>query len=288
MNLIRNFDINIDLLFTLMQRPQIYSRSPHYIWTDDHVGQRMVDLHLDPDIDSASLKHSTISNQVQWISSRIGDPKGKSVLDIGCGPGLFCERFDDVGFEVTGVDFNAHSLSYARARAKENGKSIEYVLGDYVQQSFERSFDAITLINRDFSALTADERGLLLKKVRRHLKPGGKFVFDLMSERYFHRLAERSRFHLLDHDGFWAPGPHLVLERTHLFETERVQLDQYAVIERDGTVRDFHNWLTYYTEDDVERILVAAGFEIVEVNPYLSDEAYGDPEMNLGFVASKR
>ena len=239
MNIIRNKNIDISLLRRLMQKPQIYHRSPNYIWTDDHVGRQMLSEHLNPDIDSASLKHATIDKQTEWITQRIGYPDQTSILDIGCGPGLFCERFADAGFQVTGLDFNRHSLSHAKTRASMSDRSIDYIFGDYVELDLGRSFDAITLINRDFSALTPDERDRLLSRVNRHLKRGGTFILDMMSATYFPKLVERNQFQLVEGGGFWAPGYHMVLEQTVLYEEEMVQLEKYAVIEQDGYGQKF-------------------------------------------------
>jgi len=192
------------------------------------------------------------------------------------------------GFSVRGMDFNTHSIAYARKSAETGELSIEYVYGDYVHMQAKNEFDVITLINRDFSALTVSERDLLLRAVYDGLRPGGLFVFDVMSSDYFPHLTETNLFQVSQGDGFWASGPHLVLEQQCLFSQERVQLEKYTVVETDGTVRDFNNWLTYYTESEIDQILHTAGFEIVVSNPFLSDEQHGDPDMNRGFVAVKR
>ncbi|MHB0867023.1 MAG: class I SAM-dependent methyltransferase [Thermoleophilia bacterium] len=43
--------------------------------------------------------------------------QAKSVLDVGCGTGLFTEAFIDVGLEVVGIDANADMLAIARTHA---------------------------------------------------------------------------------------------------------------------------------------------------------------------------
>jgi len=167
MNLMNDHEVDLNLLFSLTTRPPLYMRSGNYIWTDDHVGRQMPKLRLDPNIDSARLKHSTIDNQADWITNLVGNPNGKRLLGIGCGPGLFCERFHSAGFSVRGMDFNTHSIAYARKSAETGELSIEYVYGDYVHMQAKNEFDVITLINRDFSALTVSERDLLLRAARR-------------------------------------------------------------------------------------------------------------------------
>jgi len=288
MNFITCNSIDIEMLSAHIQRAQLYERTEHYIWTDDHVGRQMLKFHLDPNLDSASLKHTTIDRQVQWIAARMGDASLKNLLDIGCGPGLYCERFHSLGFHVTGIDFNRHSLEYASARAKENESSIKYVLKDYLHLDYREHFDVITLINRDFGALTSVERDMLLSAVHRSLKRGGRFVFDALSIEYFARLREISQFSVHTEEGFWSPFPHIVLEQILLYPESHAQLDRQIVIAHDGDVKKFHNWLTYYTESEIIQMLRTAGFDVVETNPFLSDEIYDNPDLYLGFIATKR
>ncbi len=287
MNVIALGTLDIAMLSACTSRAQLYERSDHYIWTDDHVGRQMLKFHLDPDLDSASLKHSTIDHQAEWIASQIGGARPVELLDIGCGPGLYCERFHRLGFRVTGLDFNRHSLQYASDRARQQHLPIRYVHKNYVHLDYQDQFDVITLINKDFGALLPDERDMVLTAVHRSLKSGGRFVFDTLSLKYYSRLNEISRFRVSNAGGFWSPSPHILLEQVLLYPERHAELERQIVIAPDGDVRMFHNWLTYYTGSEVERMLRSVGLEVVERNPFLSDETYNDPDLYLGFVAAK-
>lgn len=135
------------------ERPPLYERSTDYIWTDDHVGREMLRFHLDPDGDLASRRHASIDAQVRWITNCTDPALRPRLLDIGCGPGLYCERFAAAGFTVTGLDFNSHSLEYAREHAATSGHMIDYRYGNYLDLDDREAYDAITLINRDLSLL---------------------------------------------------------------------------------------------------------------------------------------
>jgi len=288
MNLIAHGALDIRMLSAHTSRAaRLYERTEHCIWTDDHVGRQMLKYHLDPDLDSASMKHSTIDNQVGWIAARMGGAPTMDLLDIGCGPGLYCERFHRLGFRVTGLDCNRHSLHYASARAKQRHLPIRYVHANYVHLDYRDQFDVITLINKDFGALVPEERDKVLTAVHRSLKPGGRFVFDTLSLQWFARLREISSFSVSNSEGFWSPSPHIVLEQVLLYPEWHTELERQIVIASDGDVRVFHNWLIYYTGSEVEQMLRSVGFEVVERNPFLSDEKYGDPGLYLGFIARK-
>lgn len=289
MNLFSNDTIDIRFLHMHLQRPNLYERSADYIWTDDHVGQQMLQLHLDPDLDSASLRHTVIDQQIRWIANAVGAGAGTDLLDIGCGPGLYCERFQRLGCTVTGIDFNRHSLEYARRRAEQLRLPITFNEQNYVQLGYVSLFDVVTLINRDFGALTTAERDTVIRAVWRSLRPGGYFVFDTLSTAYLEqRIRERRTCNTAIETGFWSQGPHVVIEHTLIYAAASAQLDRYIVISEDGNVKVFHNWLTYYEIGQVRRLVEDAGFEIVSENPFLSSETYDDPSLYVGVVAMKR
>ena len=52
------------------------------------------------------------------LSDLLGRPeedlREMAIADFGCGPGLYAQRLARAGLNVTGIDFSANSLQYAR------------------------------------------------------------------------------------------------------------------------------------------------------------------------------
>ena len=78
------------------------------LWTDEHVSKKMLEYHLNEDVDLASRNKAFIDKSVNWIASRFNIGAGTSICDFGSGPGLYTTRFAETGADVTGVD---HDLS---------------------------------------------------------------------------------------------------------------------------------------------------------------------------------
>ena len=105
------------------RRPQPFAISTIAdLWTDAHISRQMLAFHLDPDIDAASRRRTTIESFVDWLDHRLG-LAGRKVTDLGCGPGLYAEAIAARGGRVTGIDFSRTSLAHARASAARGGWS---------------------------------------------------------------------------------------------------------------------------------------------------------------------
>ena len=63
----------------------------------------MLENHLDPSIDGASRDRSFIKKKsASWICQKVPPADYPSLLDLGCGPGLYSELFAESGYQVTG------------------------------------------------------------------------------------------------------------------------------------------------------------------------------------------
>ena len=81
-------------LFTMaMQKPALYETSKDNIWSDPHTVKRMLKAHLDTTEDSATRRIETVEKAIDWISRQFPAERYPTLLDLGCGPGIYTERF---------------------------------------------------------------------------------------------------------------------------------------------------------------------------------------------------
>ena len=117
-----------ELLESINHRPQPFEYyTAEELWTNEHTAEQMLQFHLNEAIDVSSRKIKFIDRSVDWIISHCGVDEGKSVVDFGCGPGLYTTRLAQSGAEVMGIDFSANSINYARSVAQEKGFEIDYL-----------------------------------------------------------------------------------------------------------------------------------------------------------------
>ena len=61
----------------------------------------------------------------------IGDPTGKTVIDIACGEGFYTRMIRQRGAaKVTGVDLSEKMIGLARASEAQQRLGIDYIVGD--------------------------------------------------------------------------------------------------------------------------------------------------------------
>lgn len=242
------------------------------LWTDEHTSAQMLRFHLDGAVDLASRRTSFIDESVGWMAQRFGLGPSKRVIDFGCGPGLYTSRFAAMGANVTGVDFSSRSLTYARERAAHAGHAIRYDEADYLTYEPDGRFDLITMIMCDFSALSPDQRAALLDTFRSCLAEDGRIVFDVHSLADFERKQSGLHFAQNLQNGFWSSQPYFGFLAKFKYETEKVSLDKYVIVEPHRR-REIYNWLQYFSVDALERELAEAGLEVESV---LGDVAGND------------
>ena len=162
------------------------------LWTDSHTSKQMLSFHLNGEIDLASRNTTFIDKSVEWMSSYFHVGTGTRIADFGCGPGLYTTRLARKQAEVTGIDFSAISIAYAREIAVRENLSIEYINQNYLKYETDERFDLITMIFCDFAVLKPSNRGRMLAKFHKFLRSEGRVLFDIPSLNAFEKREERT------------------------------------------------------------------------------------------------
>lgn len=78
------------------------------------------------------------------------NPSIKNIVDIGCGPGLYCVEFLKQGKDVVAIDLAENMLSIAGAHVKKHASDkvdkITYLHANYLEHDFTQQYDAACLM----------------------------------------------------------------------------------------------------------------------------------------------
>ena len=97
-----------------------------------------------------------------WIlKSFISPDHHKSVIDLGCGPGLFARRYRNLGLSVRAVDARNDRIDL-----EEDFENIEFAQQD-IRESALEGFDIISILGL-FYHLTLEDQINLLNRIPKH------------------------------------------------------------------------------------------------------------------------
>ena len=107
----------------------------------------------------------------------------RTILELGCGTGGHASYLSQRGYDITGVDLSDEMLDIARQKQQSSTDAVcgstSFALGDIRTVFFNRTFDAIISLFHVVSYQTTNDDLLAtFNNVKRHLSPGGVFVFD--------------------------------------------------------------------------------------------------------------
>ncbi len=107
---------------------------------------------------------------------RLLDPKGKHVLDIGCGGGIYTRAWAQLeALSVLGIDFSEDMIQTARDYST-NFPNVSYKVGNALSTGLEdQSYDIV--FERALIHHLSDLSGCF-KEAFRLLKPGGKYIIQ--------------------------------------------------------------------------------------------------------------
>lgn len=266
----------------------LYEKGTASMWEDEYISSQLLQIHLSQKTDSASRKRSTIKNTVEWILGHLNGSE-ISILDLGCGPGLYCELLAERGHHVTGMDFSRRSIEYAKKEAAAKCLDIEYLCENYLDLTFDKRFDLVMMIYCDFDVLNPEERDRLLENVHRALKPGGLFIFDSLNTKAPEKMSVPGKSWELADTGFWSDKPYLALSETIHYEEEQVLLQQHIICQESDYPVIYRFWTHYYEPEGLSSILGGYGFHSVQsFENLLPDDGSGMYEMVTFYLAEKK
>lgn len=135
--------------------------------------------HSDSELERLTRQAGLIETFTRQLFLEAGLTSGMRVLDVGSGMGdvsMLAAGFVGANGEVVGADKSSKAVAAARARvAQRNIRNVRFLEGDPAEMHFERAFDAI--IGRFVLAHSLDP-SKMLRKLRRHARPGALMVFQ--------------------------------------------------------------------------------------------------------------
>lgn len=105
-----------------------------------------------------------------------GDLLPGRAIDLGCGEGDNAIFLAQHGFQVTAVDFSPAAIAKAKAKARDAGADVDFLIDDLTQlANVSGEFDLLVDYGT-FDDLSTKDRAAYVDQVRSLAKPAAKFL----------------------------------------------------------------------------------------------------------------
>jgi 2-polyprenyl-3-methyl-5-hydroxy-6-metoxy-1,4-benzoquinol methylase len=199
------------MLRNRLDRAAIYSTSEYWNLKADEFDEHAVSMW--PNQRLNALYHQ---EQLELALARLGDVRGKRILDVGCGSGRISRHLAGLGAQVVGFDFAERVIEVARRMSAAGNPSYRvgsvFELDEVEQYDIVVCWGVLTVACRD-----ATDLGNALGRLRRALKPDGALLLvEPIHRGFLHRVLDLDvhefvqvmgragfRVHTVDQLHFW-------------------------------------------------------------------------------------
>jgi SAM-dependent methyltransferase len=211
---------------------------------------------------------------------KLAKPKGKSALDLCCGPGRCSVALAQRGFAVTGVDRTKYLLDKARARARAAKVKIKWVQQDMRDFVRPDSFDLVLSMFTSFGYFDNKKDDItVLENMFASLRSGGACLIDVKGKECLARILQPTTSDIM-------PNGAKLVQRHEIFDDWTRVRNEWILIHR-GRSKSFKFHVTIYSGQELRDRLESVGFRDVTLYGSLDGEEYGPDSNRLIAVARK-
>ena len=213
----------------------------------------------------------------------------RTILDLGCGTGGHVFQLVQQGFTVSGVDQSSEMLAIAQNKKLniDNGERASFFKGDIRSVELNTHFDVVISMFAVMSYMVSNlDLQAALKTARKHLNPGGLFIFDAWhgpgvlsdppTDRYRIIQQENKRFIRFAHP---------------VMDIAQQSVDvNYKILTLEGdrlvSEIDETHTMRYFFPKEISFHLECAGFEVLAMSPFMKEErSLNKNDWNFSMIA---
>ncbi len=218
--------------------------------------------------------------QVDRFVDLLGLEEEDKILDQCCGIGRHSLELARRGYKVTGIDITEKYLEEAREKAQTEALDVEFIKADIREFERDNFYDACINFYTSFGySQYEDENIKVIENVHSSLKPGGRFLLDVMGKEVLDKIYT-------DEDLWRIDEGYFLEERTIRKDISMLE-SSWKLIRDDGEVKEHRFMYKLYTEKELKNLLKGVGFEEIEIYGDLDGARYDENASRLIALAQK-
>jgi SAM-dependent methyltransferase len=210
------------------------------------------------------------------------NPKAHSILELGSGTGIHAALLAEKGFTVHGIERSTEMIAQSMALTQKNMSSghdrLAFSQGDIRHIRLNRQFDAVISLFHVISYQTTnDDASAVFQMARKHLNPGGIFIFDVwygpavLTDRpsvRIKRMADDEIEVTRLAEPVMHPNENIVEVNYHVFVRD-LRLDQVKELSETHAMR-------YFFKPEIELLSNQTGFRLIHTEEWLTGNPVGE------------
>jgi len=211
--------------------------------------------------------------------------KGRYLLDVATGTGNYAFEFEDLGFEVQGIDLSKDMITIAKQKKIIKKSKINFMQSDMITYKSKRKFDQISCLFHGINYLVRDnDLKKFFKNANKNLNDNGILFFDTWN--YTKIINKKKKKVLNDKDILIERISQTSKKRNRLYNVEIIIkiVDKVRMINL--LKKEVHKIraLTFF---EVEK-LSKNYFEIVEAKKWLSNTNLSNKDSSAFYILRKK
>ncbi len=260
--------------------PRPWTGTGQLPWHDPAFSERMLAVHLDPETHMASRTPDIIAHHLDWLIAqlRLADkPDTATILDVGCGPGLYCHELSRRGHRAIGFDFAPAPLDWARRQATTEDLNTAFFAADLTDLPDDLAqttglVDAITFWFGEFHSFPPAAVENFLSRLAKCLRPGGLFVLEYQPWDLFVQ-QDSNEWETCDSSVF-CDQPHLWLQEFAWNDDARTEVHVHWIIEQEsGNLHRYEQCHQAWSDDELVEVLARVGLSDPTFHPPITGVA---------------
>lgn len=229
-----------------------------------------------------TLTADRTEKEVAFAEQRLELNRSARVLDLCCGTGRHSVHLAKRGYQVTGLDLSEPYLDLARRAATDSRVALDTVSADMRAIPFKDYFDAVINMYSSFGYLESEAEDLkVLESISRSLKPGGRFLLDILNREWAVANYIQNDWHSE------TDGTLYVEHRALDLESSRMRV-RFVIVDPNGGRHDsIGHDIRLYTLTEMIRLLERVGLGKIEVFGGFDSEPYGIETRRMILCARK-
>lgn len=210
----------------------------------------------------------------------LADYRGRTVLDLCCGPGRHALELSRRGFDVTAVDRTACLIDRGRNAARAEGLAIEWIVEDMRQHHRPGAYQLILNLFTSFGYFDdPNDDARVLSRAYANLASGGTLVIEMASKEWLAGGVHPTTSEIL-------PDGSIIVRRHEIVE-DFGRLDGEWILIRGDHAKRFKFSHRLYSGTELKALLRIAGFDPVRLYGDYDGLPFGLDARRLVALASK-